>query len=356
MRISGLVEKPRPEEAPSNFAIMGRYVLTPEIFDCIDRVEPGRGGEIQLTDAMGLLLEREALWGLPFTDGRYDTGNKLHWLRATVELALAARRPRSRVPQVPRRAVQARGPRMIPADEARAFVLASCARIHPKALPLTDVLGCATSVPLDAPEDVPPFHNTAMDGYAVRAADVAGASAGTPVRLEVVGVLPAGAPPTIEVLPGTAVRIMTGAAMPPGADAVVMVEETEASDDGSVLIRLEVAPGDAVRAAGSDVRAGERVFAPKTVIRPAHLGVLASLGYAPGAGVPSHASRSHLDRRRAGGGRWPTRTGPDPGIEPRDAARPGRERTRRPSISASPTTTRTRSRRCSSEVPATATR
>ncbi len=88
LRISGLVEKPRPEEAPSNFAIMGRYVLTPEIFECIDRVAPGRGGEIQLTDAMGLLLEREALWGLPFTDGRYDTGNKLDWLRATVELAL----------------------------------------------------------------------------------------------------------------------------------------------------------------------------------------------------------------------------------------------------------------------------
>jgi UTP--glucose-1-phosphate uridylyltransferase len=88
VRISGLVEKPRADEAPSNLAIMGRYVLTPAIFECIDRVKPGRGGEIQLTDAMSLLLEREALWGLPFTDGRYDTGNKLDWLRATVELAL----------------------------------------------------------------------------------------------------------------------------------------------------------------------------------------------------------------------------------------------------------------------------
>jgi len=88
VRISGLVEKPRPEEAPSNLAIMGRYVLTPQIFECIDRVEPGRGGEIQLTDALSLLLEREPLWGLPFTNGRYDTGNKLDWLRATVELAL----------------------------------------------------------------------------------------------------------------------------------------------------------------------------------------------------------------------------------------------------------------------------
>jgi len=89
VRVTGLVEKPPADEAPSNLAIMGRYVLTPEIFDCIDRVEPGRGGEIQLTDAMSLLLEREPLYGFTFTDGRYDTGNKLDWLRATVELALA---------------------------------------------------------------------------------------------------------------------------------------------------------------------------------------------------------------------------------------------------------------------------
>jgi UTP--glucose-1-phosphate uridylyltransferase len=88
VRVTGLVEKPPAEEAPSNLAIMGRYVLTPEIFDCIDRVKPGRGGEIQLTDAMSLLLERESLYGFTFTDGRYDTGNKLDWLRATVELAL----------------------------------------------------------------------------------------------------------------------------------------------------------------------------------------------------------------------------------------------------------------------------
>ena len=88
VRITGLVEKPPAAEAPSNLAIMGRYVLTPEIFDCIDRVPPGRGGEIQLTDAMSLLLESEPLFGLRFTDGRYDTGNKLDWLRATVELAL----------------------------------------------------------------------------------------------------------------------------------------------------------------------------------------------------------------------------------------------------------------------------
>ena len=88
VRIRALVEKPRAQDAPSNLAIMGRYVLTPTIFDCIERVPPGRGGEIQLTDAMAMLLDREPLWGLRFTHGRYDTGNKLDWLRATVELAL----------------------------------------------------------------------------------------------------------------------------------------------------------------------------------------------------------------------------------------------------------------------------
>ncbi len=91
---------------------------------------------------------------------------------------------------------------MIPEGEARAFVLASCARVHPKAMPLDQVLGCATSVPLEAPEDVPPFDNTAVDGFAVLAPDTTGASSVSPVRLEVVGTLAAGAPPTLEVAPG----------------------------------------------------------------------------------------------------------------------------------------------------------
>lgn len=88
VRLAGMVEKPPASEAPSSLAIMGRYLLTPEIFDCIDRVEPGRGGEIQITDAMALLLDKQPIYGLPFTEGRYDTGNKLDWLRATVELGL----------------------------------------------------------------------------------------------------------------------------------------------------------------------------------------------------------------------------------------------------------------------------
>jgi UTP--glucose-1-phosphate uridylyltransferase len=89
VRIRGLVEKPPADEAPSDLAIMGRYVLTPGIFDALDRITPGKGGELQLTDAIELLGKDEPVFGLPFTEGRYDTGNKLDWLRATVELACA---------------------------------------------------------------------------------------------------------------------------------------------------------------------------------------------------------------------------------------------------------------------------
>ena len=88
LRVTGLVEKPSPADAPSHLGIMGRYLLAPQIFDCIDHVVPGAGGEIQLTDAMALLLGRQPLFGLPFSEGRYDTGNKIDWLRATVEVAL----------------------------------------------------------------------------------------------------------------------------------------------------------------------------------------------------------------------------------------------------------------------------
>jgi UTP--glucose-1-phosphate uridylyltransferase len=88
VRITGLVEKPGPEKAPSRLAVMGRYVLTPAIFDRIDQVAPGAGGEIQLTDAMAMLLEDEPFYGYPFSEGRYDTGQVLDYLKVIVELAL----------------------------------------------------------------------------------------------------------------------------------------------------------------------------------------------------------------------------------------------------------------------------
>jgi UTP--glucose-1-phosphate uridylyltransferase len=88
-KISTLIEKPSAADAPSDLAIMGRYLFTPAIFDKIASTPPGRGGEIQITDAMSLLLADEPILGVVFEDGRYDIGNKLDFLRATVELAIA---------------------------------------------------------------------------------------------------------------------------------------------------------------------------------------------------------------------------------------------------------------------------
>jgi UTP--glucose-1-phosphate uridylyltransferase len=88
VRVEDVVEKPTQEEAPSNLAIMGRYVFGPEIFDVLAETKPGRGGEIQLTDAIKTLGEHEPVYGWTFRDGRFDVGNKLDYLDATVELAL----------------------------------------------------------------------------------------------------------------------------------------------------------------------------------------------------------------------------------------------------------------------------
>lgn len=88
MRVLGVVEKPAPEDAASNLAVIGRYVLPPEIFDAIDRTKPGVGGEIQLTDAIGALIGQEPVHGVVFSSGRYDTGNKVDYLRANLEIAL----------------------------------------------------------------------------------------------------------------------------------------------------------------------------------------------------------------------------------------------------------------------------
>jgi molybdenum cofactor synthesis domain-containing protein len=128
-----------------------------------------------------------------------------------------------------------------------------------------------------ADEPVPPFANTAMDGYAVHAADVAGASGESPVRLRVIGTLAAGAAPERPVGAGEALRIMTGAPFPEGADAVAIVETTEAVGD-DVLVFGPAGAGDHIRPAGEDLAPGQEVFAAGTVLGPGHLGVLASTG------------------------------------------------------------------------------
>jgi UTP--glucose-1-phosphate uridylyltransferase len=88
VEIKRIVEKPPREQAPSNLAVIGRYVFTPDIFDALDRIDPGAGGELQLTDAIALLLERQRVYGRVVDGGRYDVGQKLDFLRVNVELAL----------------------------------------------------------------------------------------------------------------------------------------------------------------------------------------------------------------------------------------------------------------------------
>jgi UTP--glucose-1-phosphate uridylyltransferase len=88
VRLLDVVEKPTPSEAPSNLAVMGRYVFTPEIFGALERVKPGPGGDVQLTDAMALLLREQEIFGYVFDEVRYDIGQKLDYLRATVEIAI----------------------------------------------------------------------------------------------------------------------------------------------------------------------------------------------------------------------------------------------------------------------------
>ncbi len=162
--------------------------------------------------------------------------------------------------------------------DAQARVLATVAPLPAVTVPLREALGLALSVPLAANEPVPPFDNTAMDGYAIRAGDTAGASAESPVRLLVVDELPAGKAPSVPVGAGQAIRIMTGAPIPPGADAIVMVEDTTVDGDG-VLDRRAARAGDHIRPAGGDLAPGAVVFPAGTVLGAAHLGVAASLGY-----------------------------------------------------------------------------
>jgi molybdenum cofactor synthesis domain-containing protein len=167
---------------------------------------------------------------------------------------------------------------VIPLAEVQAAIFDATPRLEPVEVALRDARGLVLAESVTAPEPVPPFPNTAMDGYAVRAADTAGAAEDAPVRLHVVGELAAGHAPTVAVGPGEAIRIMTGAPMPDGADAIVMVERTARDGDDGVLITLQVDSGLHVRRAGGDLEAGDAVFAPGTVLTPARIGVLATVG------------------------------------------------------------------------------
>ncbi len=158
-------------------------------------------------------------------------------------------------------------------EEALAHILDAVRVLEPETAPLLDADGRVLAEPVQARRDVPPLANAAMDGYALQGSDLFP----IPARLRVVGQVAAGALGAAVVTPGTAVRIMTGAPLPAGADTVVRFEDTRG--DGECVEVLVACPtGQNVRAAGEDVRAGQQVLAPGHLLRPQEIGLLASLG------------------------------------------------------------------------------
>jgi molybdopterin molybdotransferase len=171
--------------------------------------------------------------------------------------------------------------------QALTAVLAGVARLPGETTALAEGLGRILDEAVVAHDSLPPFANSSMDGYAVKAADLVGADAAHPIALRVVGDVAAGQTPGVVIEPGTAARIMTGAPLPPGADAVVPVEDTDEAwrDEQRPLPTLihiirAVQPGDYVREAGEDIQAGTVVLRPGHLLRPQEIGVLASLGIA----------------------------------------------------------------------------
>jgi molybdopterin molybdotransferase len=179
---------------------------------------------------------------------------------------------------------------MISVEEALERILSYVTLLQPEERPILDALGQVAAEDVVSEIDIPPHDNTAMDGYAVRAVDTQGASAETPVMLRVLGELAAGYLFEREVEPGTAVRIMTGAPMPAGADAVVPFEETDepegrafgsfAKSRDRVGVLKAAEPAANVRYAAEDVRRGQPIIPRGRVLQPAQIGVLASLGHA----------------------------------------------------------------------------
>ncbi|MEI2612740.1 MAG: gephyrin-like molybdotransferase Glp [Candidatus Promineifilaceae bacterium] len=170
-------------------------------------------------------------------------------------------------------------------NEALTAVLAGVDVLSAETVDLLDALGRVLAEPVTARDSLPPFANSSMDGYALQAADSQMATQEYPVNLQVLGDIAAGSVSDITLVPGTAARIMTGAPLPAGADAVIPVEDTNESwrdlsrpQPANVLIRRSVQKGDYVRWPGEDVRAGQVVLAAGHLLRPQEIGVMASLG------------------------------------------------------------------------------
>ncbi|MEK6655044.1 MAG: molybdopterin molybdotransferase MoeA, partial [Thermodesulfobacteriota bacterium] len=166
---------------------------------------------------------------------------------------------------------------MISVEEALKRILDSISPLGLEKVNILDALGRVIGEDIHAGRDIPPKDNSAMDGYALRAEDTRGTSAERPVRFEVVEEIPAGTVPQKRIGPGQAARIMTGAPIPEGADAVVRMEDTR-KEGTIVAVFVEAKKGQDIRRAGEDVQQGEKVISRGEIIRPAEVGMLASLG------------------------------------------------------------------------------
>lgn len=167
---------------------------------------------------------------------------------------------------------------LTPVEQHLDAILASVEPLDPIELKISDALGLVLAEDVNSGEPVPAFANSAMDGYAVIAEDVAGASEEHPVHLEVAGEVAAGTRSLPSVEAGVAVRIMTGAPVPPGADAVVPVEVTSDRDDGGIAVHRPSAAGEFVRTVGEDIRAGQGLLRAGHRLRAQDIGLFASVG------------------------------------------------------------------------------
>ncbi|RJQ55166.1 MAG: molybdopterin molybdenumtransferase MoeA [Actinobacteria bacterium] len=166
---------------------------------------------------------------------------------------------------------------MIGVEEALRTILDNIVVLPPQEVELLEAAGLVLAEDVVSPVDLPPFHNSAMDGFAVRAADLSGASEASPVSLRVLEDLPAGYVAKSKVEPGTAIRIMTGAPIPEGADSVVMVERTEQEGE-LVRVNAPVNDGENVRYRGEELGEGEPALARGVTLGPAQIGLLAAIG------------------------------------------------------------------------------
>ena len=177
---------------------------------------------------------------------------------------------------------------MLSVEEARSRILEMFQPLESERKPILEALGQVLAEDVSSPMFIPPLANSAMDGYAVQSSDVTGATPDTPKSLRVIGQVAAGQLPQNEVVPGTAVRIMTGGPIPPGADTVVPFEDTDEydlkssgmglSDIAEIKVNIGASEGSNVRPAGQDISKGQTVLKKGVLLRPSEIGVLASVG------------------------------------------------------------------------------